>query len=436
MEKHSAIRKAVLIIMPFLLVAVLTALLLTSEHGDSDAVATVSYNQATMLSSTPAKHTAATVVTDKPAAAEGKTVITQTGWITTEDGSTGYIKEDGEAAKAEILTENGSSYYFDEEGRLATGKKLVAEGCAYTADDSGALTPISGWQEIEGSWYFAKEDGTLLADTLTDKDGIQVYMNADGKMVVDDFYLIDDKLYYAESDGSAHKGEGWMEHDGKMYYSDTDGTFFHYEYIRVDGNYYFMERSGARVIGTPYIDQYLGCVDLIDFMESHFNDYFFKTPYTGLWEHLYHPEELIRPYGEYGDEGGMNCTGFLSSLVYYSGGDLDKLAEMGMEGSFGDADSYLYLGLRGLVQYAKYDSVDEYLKSGNARKGDFIYLMPSKRDDPNADCHVGVFWGDNPSENKLWSQTYANLCNITEITYKYEIGAVYVFPLAYSHDNY
>ena len=425
MEKHTGFRKLALIIMPLFLVVLLTVLLLTNEHGESGVVATVSVNADPMLATPASKPEAATNTSYGEKETAGKT----TGWIT-EDGITRYIKEDGEALKSEILTEEGINYYFDEDGKLVTDKSVTADGRAYIADSKGALSPLSGWQKIDDVWYFANEDGTLLTETLKDKDGTSVYLNAEGKLVTEDFYLIDDKLYYAEADGSAHKGEGWMEHNGKMYYSDTDGTFFHYEYIRVDGTYYFMDRFGARVDGTPYIDQYLGCIHLLDFMESHFNDYFFKTPYTGLWEHLYHPEELIRPYGEFGEEGGMNCTGFLSSLVHYSGGDLDKVAEMGLEGSYGDADSYLYLGLRGHVRYAKYDSVQEYLDSGNARKGDFIYLMPSKRDDPNADCHVGVFWGDTPSENKLWSQTYANLCNITEITYKYEIGAVYVFPIS------
>ena len=92
-------------------------------------------------------------------------------------------------------------------------------------------------------------------------------------------------------------------------------------------------------------------------------------------------------------------------------------------------NSYLYLGLRNYIRMDVYDSVDEFLKSGNARKGDVIYLMPVKNV-PNADCHVGVFWGDTPSDNVLWSQTYANLCTTGEITYKFDIAKVYVFPLS------
>ena len=330
----------------------------------------------------------------------------------------------------QFVTKDGKKYYHGSDGNPVKNTAVMEEDTLYSADAEGILTAAAGWTELDGKWYYAENQGKLVKNAYRDKDGVEVFLGEDGAEVISDFFMDGEKLFYATETGAKRTTPGWFTLDGKKYYADSDGSFFYYDYINVDGNYYFLDVYGAKVDGLPYIDQYLGCRDMIGFMESHFNDYYFKTPYTGLWEHLYHPEELIRPYGEYGDQGGMNCTGFLSSLVYYTGGDLEKLAAMGMEGSYGDADSYLYLGLRGLIRYDKYDSVEQFLASGNAKKGDFIYLMPSKKDFSYADCHVGVFWGDTPSENKLWSQTYANLCNITEITYKYDIGAVYVFPLA------
>ena len=430
-KTNQGLRRGLLISMSFLLVAIFSAILLlddgTKPSSVATGVATVSAYSCGGNNCVPV--TSSYSPEEKSVGEEGPAEAAKTGWVG-ESGKYQYLDESGSAVKGKMIEDQGKSYYLDEDGNLVISSSFVLDQKAWSADDSGALTPLTGWQEIDGGWYYAGTDGTLVTDSMQDKDGISVYLNEEGRMVVSDFYFNNDELYFAQEDGSVRKKAGWFEHNGKTYYSDENGKFASYEYIKVDGNYYFMERFGSRVDGTPYIDQYLGCYHLLDFMNSHFNDYFFKTPYTGLWDHLYHPEELIRPYGEFGDQGGMNCTGFLSSLVHYSGGDLDKVAEMGLEGSYGDADSYLYLGLRGYVRYAKYDSVQEYLDSGKARKGDFIYLMPSKRDDPNADCHVGVFWGDTPSENKLWSQTYANLGNITEITYKYEIGAVYVFPIS------
>jgi len=368
--------------------------------------------------------------------AENETGKTGSSTVASDNGgvavSENLIIATTEAPKVydQFVTKDGKKYYHGSDGNPVKNTSVFDEDVLYQADAEGVLTVASGWTELDGKWYFADAQGKTVKNEYRDKDGVEVFLGEDGAEVISDFYMDGEKLFYATETGAKRTTPGWFSLNGKEYYADSDGSFFYYDHIKVDGNYYFLDVYGAKVDGLPYIDQYLGCRDMIGFMESHFNDYYFKTPYTGLWEHLYHPEELIRPYGEYGDEGGMNCTGFLSSLVYYTGGDMDKLAAMGMEGSYGDADSYLYLGLRGYIRYDKYDSVEQFLASGNARKGDFIYLMPSKKDFSYADCHVGVFWGDTPSENKLWSQTYANLCNITEITYKYDIGAVYVFPLA------
>ena len=327
------------------------------------------------------------------------------------------------------VEKDGKTYYYGSDGKPVVSRTFFLEDKLYAADAEGVLTLATGWQKVDDAEYFIEANGTPKKSSYADKNGIQVYLGKDGVMVSDDFFYVGDDLFYAEADGSTRKKAGWFTKDGKDYYSDEEGKFVHFDYLKVDGKYYFMTRRGEKVEGTPYFDQYLGVNDMVQWLEDHFNDYFFKTPYTGLWEHLHNPEELIRPYGVYGEKGSMNCTGFISSIVYYGGGDLDKVAAMGLEGSYGDADSYLYLGLRNYIRMDTYDSVEEFLKSGNARKGDVIYLMPVKNV-PNADCHVGVFWGDTPSDNVLWSQTYANLCTTGEITYKFDIAKVYVFPLS------
>ena len=186
--------------------------------------------------------------------------------------------------------------------------------------------------------------------------------------------------------------------------------------------------------GLPFIDEYLGCKGLYSWMLDHFNDYYFKTPYIGIWEHVEHPEELMQPYGEYGENGGMNCSGFISHLLMSAGGDLEKVSEMGMEAKFGDADSYLYLALRDKVQYEAFDSVDDLLKSGKARKGDLLYLYPVKdpnagENDPKPDCHMGVFWGETSSENKMWSASRDSGCTTTEIKMINDIAKVYLIPI-------
>ena len=188
-----------------------------------------------------------------------------------------------------------------------------------------------------------------------------------------------------------------------------------------------MDKTGAKINGKPTIDQYLKCDDIYGFMTSHFSDYYFKMPYRNLYGNTNTPERLIRPYGEFGDDAGMNCTGFISSLVYYSGGDLSLVTAMGRFGGYGNADNYLMLATKGLVRYEVFKDVKQLLSSGKAKKGNIFYLAPKWKS--GMDCHMGVFWGDTPSENKLWSQTAATWCTVTEIYMVDPINQIYMFPI-------
>ena len=140
------------------------------------------------------------------------------------------------------------------------------------------------------------------------------------------------------------------------------------------------------------------------------------------------------PIGEYGDDAGLNCTGFISSLVKGSGGDLSLVTAMGRFGGYGNADNYLMLATKGYVRYEVFKSVKDLLKSGRAKKGNIFYLAPKWKS--GGDCHMAVFWGDTPSENKIWSQTYKTRCTVTEIYMVDPINQIYMFPLERNLDVY
>ncbi len=68
----------------------------------------------------------------------------------------------------------------------------------YKADSNGALTvqdtsANTGWQMIDGSWYYYK-DGEILKDTYATIRGTLYYFNSDGTMATGVFY--DEKLGY------------------------------------------------------------------------------------------------------------------------------------------------------------------------------------------------------------------------------------------------
>ncbi len=349
------------------------------------------------------------------------------GWLDVED-KWYYGDKEGKIQKNKLFTENGRTCYLDEEGVLFTGACLQYNRTLYIADDQGVLSLAHGWTELDGKTYFAKTDGTIAVNEAVTEGGKTYYLGNDGQKLKDAFYTLEDRLYYADANGVTRREAGWITVGDKEYCSDENGVFYVSRYIKVDGEKCFVDRTGAKIDGKPTIDQYLGCDDIYGWMTSHFSDYYFKTPYRDLYGNTNTPERLIMPYGEYGDEAGMNCTGFISSLVFYSGGDLSKVSDMGRFGEYGNADNYLMLATKGYVRYEVFDTVDELLASGRAKKGNIFYLAPKWKS--GDDCHMAVFWGDTPSENKIWSQTAKTLCTVTEIYMVDPINRIYMFPIA------
>ena len=351
----------------------------------------------------------------------------QQGWVEI-NGNRYYGKSDGQVEKDSKIADSGSEYYLDPDGVLVKDCNLRIGDRLYKADADGKLSAATGWVELDGALYYGDAGGLLAKERQVRKDGNVCYVGTDGKIVTSDFYNYNGDLFFADENGNVRRSEGWFRWNKRWYYSDADGRFVHDEYITVDKEKYYLDSTGARIVGKPTIDMYLKCPNIFDWMISHHTDYYFKTNYTSLRYHSTHPEELIRPYGEYGEDSAMNCTGFISSLVYYSGGDLERVSAMGRYGGYGNGDNYLSLATKGYVRYEVFRSAKDLLKSGKAHKGDIMYLAPVWRS--GADCHMGVFWGDTSSENALWSQTMRTKCTVTEIYMVDPVNQIYYFPIS------
>ena len=343
------------------------------------------------------------------------------------NGETFFGDEKGKIVKDKMVSADGHNYYIDENGRLVRGKTLLQKDILYTAADDGTLTKASGWQEVDGKTYFGESNGSVARNTQVARGTDLVYLNEDGQAVTSSFYMFENRLFYADEKGNTRRQEGWMELDGRSYYSNSEGAFYYGQFADIDGEKIFFTSKGARVYGKPTIDQYLKCENIYEYMLDHFSDYYFKTPYKSL-KYTGDPQELIQPYGLYGEDGGMNCTGFISSLVTYSGGDLSRVSDMGRFGSYGNGDNYLMLATKGVVRFENYKTVKQLLASGQAKKGNIFYLAPVWKS--GGDCHMAVFWGDTPDENAIWSQTARTLCTVTEIYMVDPINQIFMFPLS------
>ncbi len=199
--------------------------------------------------------------------------------------------------------------------------------------------------------------------------------------------------------------------------------------------------------GKLTIDEYLGAYGIVEFLSSHKSDYV-GTPYKRLADNLNQPWMLIRDKGQYGRGAGMNCTGFIASVMNRSGGNLGRISNVS-GGSYANAYNwYLSLNRNGVYHYTFY-SISAALKSGKLKKGDvFLFLPENKDSDPNdgldPDFHFGIFWGDYATHDLFWHSTAATKYNynygvrgaknqITRVSSGTPYSAILVYPL--SEDN-
>ena len=168
---------------------------------------------------------------------------------------------------------------------------------------------------------------------------------------------------------------------------------------------------------------------IVSHLESHeHDDFYLGTPYQGGdWQ---------SPNGDtsYNGSAGMNCTGFVSYVLRACGLDTDTfLEQLSITGStiwagsglpydlMSGASNYLNAVQNGDIAAYTFRDKSELLASGLAQKGDILLMWWSLSPfDDGADNHIGFFWGDSPSEDKMWhSSTHPQSGNqISEIVPK------------------
>lgn len=162
-------------------------------------------------------------------------------------------------------------------------------------------------------------------------------------------------------------------------------------------------------------------------LSAHEKDGFYiGTPYRGL---LTNPDEAnyLSPNGAPTSYGpGMNCTGFVATVIKRAGGDISRITN-NSSGFGGAANAYNWRDVLSATTYADtFGSIPEMLSSGKMRKGDIIFFDPDKTV-VNHDAHIGFFWGNSSSENKFWHSYSPEGNMISEIKAKSPTEKIYVF---------
>ena len=156
------------------------------------------------------------------------------------------------------------------------------------------------------------------------------------------------------------------------------------------------------------------------------NGFYVGTRYRGLgYGGISNQEVFMQPKGRPNQYGqGMNCTGFVAAAMRNSGANLAPITRLGYGGA---ANATLWRdALKKNSKYYTYGSINALLKSGRAKKGDILYLE-GRWGEYGADCHIGIFWGNNGHQNRFWHQVLAGnmISNIFSGT---PYSMIYLFP--------
>ena len=318
-------------------------------------------------------------------------------WINLSNGMA-WANSSGALSEPLPTTSDGSPVVADRTDSSSLPGTIHIGDAVFYADANGAVNVASGWfmpkdasDESGNTWYYASSNGVL-------KSGWQHVNGA--------WYWMDSSTYKMKT--------GWLNDRGTWYWLQPSGAMFANGWLKIDGVDYYFNASGAWLNTSGSV---LGVnrSSLVNWLMSHENDGYYRG--TRYDTHL-SQETCMYPKGDPRWDGytGMNCGGFVSHAYMKAGGNLAPIAAeqshspwSGGPGRGGCVTAYRWYGyaIDTCANVTYFNSIDELLRSGLARKGDIVFFNPYN---PYADdSHIGFFWGNSPSENLFWhSDGYGN----------------------------
>ncbi len=171
--------------------------------------------------------------------------------------------------------------------------------------------------------------------------------------------------------------------------------------------------------GTDYLDKYgVTREKVVKELSAHeYDDYYLNTPFVGGdWQ---------SPRGDtsYNGAPGTNCAGFVAYVLRKCGLNVQAALKTMQSSSrftrwgsgrpydgLSSASNYMSLAEQGnLIAYA-YESKKAMLADGKCEKGDVILrFWTDSWGGYDEDNHLMIFWGDTPSEDKVWQNASGRL---------------------------
>ena len=152
---------------------------------------------------------------------------------------TWYYYDDANQTVKGWLNLGGTWYYFNNQGAMQTGWQFVGSSWYYFAEGGNMVT---GWQYINNTWYYFGPSGNML--TGWQYLGSSWYYFAEGGNMVTGWQYIGSSWYYFNAGGNM--ATGWLLLGNTWYYLAEGGAMLTgWQYL--GGNWYYFNAGGAWV---------------------------------------------------------------------------------------------------------------------------------------------------------------------------------------------
>lgn len=162
---------------------------------------------------------------------------------------------------------DGTWYYFYPNGYMVFGGAININGKLYVFENSGALCSSAGWKGFTSQytsnpvtyWYYTNADGTAVTGWKL-SSGRWYFLNPiDGIMIDNTLFYVNSKLYFFEKGGALVSKTGWQSRPSFVraykktlwYYVYSDGTVAT-GWKKINGTWYFLKDDGEMAASEWY----------------------------------------------------------------------------------------------------------------------------------------------------------------------------------------
>ena len=176
--------------------------------------------------------------------------IKESGWIL-YNKKWYYKEENGEIIKNSMHNIGGLKYSFDEDGVMRSGWQNI-DGSWYYFGEANDGSGKKDWQYIGGSWYYFEPNYVMVSDTIKEISGSKYAFSASGAMLLGTFKFKDD--IYATKATGAIKESGWILYNKKWYYKEENGEIIKNSMHNIGGLKYSFDEDGVMRSGWQNIE--------------------------------------------------------------------------------------------------------------------------------------------------------------------------------------